>query len=182
MKHVFYLGTAIVLLLVSSCGANKKTTLSDQEIEAFTSKMEGAKIHFVANVANPLGTQAVNSVINSGLLPPGSNVGRIDLIGISNFLKIHGDSVSADLPYYGERQFGGGYNTTNIGITFDNAEVMTNLEFDSKKMAYRLQFQADAAAENYTVNGWLYPNGKATIFINSSQRNTIGYMGTYTVK
>jgi len=169
----------LAILMAIGCTASKKARYTDAEINDFKSKIAEKQFEFTANVANPLGTQALNSVLNSGILPPQSNVNRIDLTGISNFLKIKGDSVSAALPYYGERQFGSAYNSNDIGINFDQANTPVVLVYDEKKKAFKFRFEATKGTENLIVNGWLFPNGKATIFINSSERNTIGYLGNY---
>ncbi len=119
MRNLLYL--LIVLTVVYSCGSTKNT-MNAQETEQFTNFIENHFFEFTADWANPMATQGLNAISNAGLLPPGSNAGSIQINGTSNFLRIKGDSVMANLPYYGERRFGGGYGSST-GIEFEGVPL-----------------------------------------------------------
>lgn len=133
---------------------------------------------FKAQTANPLATRSMNAVANSGLIQPGSTVNRIDIIGIDNYIIIKGDSVMADLPYYGERQIAGPYNSNQIGILFNGIPKRYQKEFNKRRKAYEILFSISNNTEVYDVTMVVFPNKNTSVHINSSQRLTIGYNGS----
>ena len=54
-------------------------------------------------------------------------------MGTNNFLEVKGDSVSADLPYYGERQIAGSYNNRDVGVQFEGLAKDFELSYNDKK-------------------------------------------------
>lgn len=135
-------------------------------------------LHLQVNWANPLSTRAVNSALTAGLLPPGSNPSRIDVVGTSSYLKIEKDSVFAQLPFFGERQFGGAFNTQEVGIQFEGIPEDLTMSFDEKKQRYEFEFDIiNEHGEGFNINGIIYPNLTTSFYINSTERSTIGYWG-----
>ncbi len=134
------------------------------------------RFEIVSNWASPMLSRGVMAISNSGLLAPGSTAGRIDLTGNTNFLKIQEDSVSAYLPYYGERQMGGGYNR-NSGIEFKGIPTEYEVSKNTKGNGYMLRFTIAENSENYQVFVNLFPDMSTTISVNSSQRDAISYYG-----
>ncbi|MGW9686316.1 DUF4251 domain-containing protein [Flagellimonas sp. 2504JD1-5] len=135
---------------------------------------------FVIDViaARPLATGSVSRVANSGLLPPGSNVSRIDLTGMSSYLRVVGDSVAADLPYYGERQMSAPYNSNNTGIRFEGIPRDFEIIPNDKTSGYTVKFRISDGPEAFDVAAQLLPDKSSTININSTHRTAIWYNGT----
>lgn len=100
----------ILGLLFMSCGSKKTIAIQERAYLDLGQLVEEKNYNITSNWALPMLTSGMMAVSNAGLLPPGSNIGRIDISSTRNHLKIAGDSVSAYLPYYGERQMGGSYN------------------------------------------------------------------------
>ncbi|MEX0314834.1 MAG: hypothetical protein AB3N18_11695, partial [Allomuricauda sp.] len=79
--------TILLLLIIglTACGANRQSTAKANQIENLKALVEEGS--YIINVisARPLATGTISRVANSGLLPPGSNVGRIDLTGMSSY-------------------------------------------------------------------------------------------------
>jgi hypothetical protein len=121
-------------------------------------------------------TQAFNSVANSGLLPPGSTVGTIQLIGISSYVKIYGDSVAGVLPFYGERRFGGG-PMSESGIEFKGIPDSYEQSYNKAKARYEINFEISSETGLQQVNMTLFPNRSADVSVIGNQRNTIRYRG-----
>lgn len=169
-KKGILIGLTILLL---GCASSQKT----YETNAALDKMMSQKrFEIKAKFAQPMVTQAMSQVALSGLIPPGSTINQINLNGSSNFLRIQGDSVSANLAYYGERQMGGGYNN-NTGIVFkgvpENIEIVKN----EVKQNYTIKFSINGKTENFMVNATAGTNLTGTINITSSHRSRIGYTG-----
>ena len=129
--------------------------------------------------ANPLNTTALNAVMNSGLLPPGNSGSQINLIGNGNYFKMEGDTLSAYLPYFGERRMGGGYGR-NTQIEFKDVPVNLEIKRNETKERFEISFTIsdhNRPTENYQVRTEVYPNGRSAITINSSDRTVISYTG-----
>ncbi|WP_299317340.1 DUF4251 domain-containing protein [uncultured Maribacter sp.] len=154
--------------------SSSKTAISDSH--AIHGLVASKQIEFTATSANPTVTQSLNAVANSGLIPPGSTISRIDLTGNGNYLKIFGDSVSANLPYYGERQFGGGYGSAT-GIEFNGLPVNYTQKFNSDKQKYTISFQVADTSDRYTIYIDIYPSKSSVVSVNMANRNTIQYNG-----
>lgn len=127
--------------------------------------------------AFPLMTQGLISVANAGLFMPGSNAGRIDLIGNPNYLKVMGDSVSVSLPYFGERRMGGGYGNNDVGIKFDGIPQDYKAQWVEQKNRYLIEIQFRQKTETFQLYITLFPSLKGDINVNSTHRTSISYSG-----
>ncbi|WP_228851523.1 DUF4251 domain-containing protein [Aegicerativicinus sediminis] len=170
---ILVLISAFLLSWIPSDGMKRKAQKPTVE-----ELLESKEFKIECDWAMPTVTNAMNRVGNSGLLPVGTNIGRINLIGNANYLKFMGDSISADLPYYGERQAGGGYNSSDGGIKFNGLAKDMKIEKNEKKGHYNIKFSINNNTESFNVNIRLFPNLNSTISIYSNQRNTIRYDGT----
>ena len=175
-KNQYPLVALIILLVLSACGSSKPSYTSEQ-IEELNKLVESKSFLFEAEFANPLATQSMNAVSNAGLLPPGSAVNRINLMGTNNFLEVKGDTVSANLPYYGERQIAGAYNNSDVGIQFNGVSENFKMSYNETKAAYEFEFTAKNKSEIFNINGVLFANNTVSLYVNSSQRLTINYQG-----
>jgi hypothetical protein len=175
MKKV--VSALLLLATVVGCGSASKVMQSPEAVAEFTGFVNQKAFEFKANTAYPMGTQAFNAIANSGILPPGSTSGAIQLIGIPNFIKVYGDSVSGYLPFYGERQFGGGL-TSNTGIEFKGIPNKYDQTYNETKERYDIAFEISDKMERYQVNISLFPNRSANVSVNSNQKNSIRYIGT----
>ncbi len=164
-------GLCVVLMM--GCAAQRSAATNIELDQAMAERAVEMKAQF----AHPLVTRAMSQIGNSGLLPQGSTIGQINIAETTNFFRIHGDSVTADLPYYGERQMGGGYANKD-GIEF--AGVPENLEIrqDSITKGYTITFGIDGKTENFRVNAQVQPNLRSQLRINSTHRTAIRYSGT----
>lgn len=162
-------------VILCSCASSKQNT-SAEDLQKLDNLVESKFFEIILDQASPSSTSSMNFMAQSGLLPYGSSVSRINLIGHSNYLRFEGDSISADLPYYGERQIGGGYNSDQ-SIVFDDKPKDLVIEKNEEKNFYNIEFSINKDTESYKVNLKIYPNLKADIFVNSSHRLGINYGG-----
>ncbi len=166
----FFLG------IILGCSSSSKITSEKKENPQLANLIDKRNFEVNLDWASPMNTVSLQNVFNA-LMPIGSNSGRINLIGISSFLRVKGDTITADLPYYGERQMGGGYNTGDGGIKFETVPNDYEAEYNAAKDRYELSFSAKQGTENYNINMIVLPNLDSFININSSQRFSIRYEG-----
>lgn len=160
-------------LFILGCSSTKKVAVANQKID----QMMAQKSFVIEMIsARPMITQAMTQVANSGILPPGSTIGRMDINGSGYFIKVKGDSVSANLPYFGERQMGGGYGSAD-GIVFDGITKDLSIEKNTTKQNYELKFSITSNSESYFINITVGNKGTSTTDVLSSQRNRIRYTG-----
>lgn len=166
----------LVSVILTGCSSTSKVTYSSEEIATFKDFINNKSFEFIANTANPIPSSGMNAIANTGLLPNGSTISNISLQGNNNYLKFEGDTISASLPYYGERQSGGGYNN-DAGILLNGVPSRYEQEFIPEKNEMRIIFTISENVEVYRITMNLFPNNKATIVVNSSQRFSIRYLG-----
>ncbi|MDG1730826.1 MAG: DUF4251 domain-containing protein [Algibacter sp.] len=171
----FYLYTIVFFLLFTSCKSLKNNT-KDTQIRALNALVESKYYTIESNWANPQLTNAMQQVLNSGILQPGNSANAISLIGNSNFLTISGDSISSHLPYFGERQmhvdYGGGDSAIQLEGVLEDYTTKKG-----KHNRYNISFDAKSKSEYFTVNITLFPNLTSLIQITGSGRFPISYTG-----
>lgn len=174
MKSYYTCLTFLVLLLIS-CKSTKNQVTSDQ-IKTLDNLVENKRYSIESNWAYPQVTYAMQQVLNSGVLQPGSAANSINLIGNANYLTIAGDSINAYLPYFGERQinldYGGRDNAIELNGKIENYTITK-----SKNNRYLIKFNAKNKIETYSIIISLFPNLNSEIRINSSSRFPISYTG-----
>lgn len=171
----------VILLLsfiIASCGISRDATA--EENERLEQLLQDKYFEFDLRFARPLPTNSLTQLANAGLFRPGDNASQINLQGSSAVFKFEGDTVTANLPFFGERQFGGGYNS-NTGIEFKGIPKDLKITKDDKKNHYQVNFNIREDSESYQVNLTIYPSLKGTININSSQRFPMRYEGSVNI-
>lgn len=178
-KLVYTLTPLFCMVVLLSCGPQKSASPAAMSQLQEMVNQKWFSIH--PQWASPMATQSLNAVANAGLIRQGSNASRIDIAGNRAFLKMKNDSVFADLPYFGERQMGGAYSPDEAGITFSAPAKDVAISFNDKKQRYQFKFGVvNKYGEVFNVSGNLYPNGKSTFTVNSSERLSINYTGQLT--
>nr|WP_299173362.1 DUF4251 domain-containing protein [uncultured Allomuricauda sp.] len=167
----------IFLLMVFGCGSQKQIVPSAAQVEALNAIVEDRAFVIDITVARPLATGAVSRIANSGLLPPGSNVSRIDLTGMSSYLRVTNDSVFAEIPYYGERQLPTTYNANNTGVQFKNIPEDFEIAQNNRTHGYTVRFNVGNGTEAFAVIAEIFPDLSSTVNVNSSHRTPIWYSG-----
>ncbi len=106
---------------------------------------------------------------------------QINLIGNPNYLTVKQDTVSAFLPFFGQRQSGNIMNNEG-GIKFEGAPEAYQMIYNQKKQSSVITFKISEKGEHYQVTLTLYDNKNSTININSSQRDLMRYEGTVSAR
>lgn len=176
IKYSKYI-VGVIFLIQINCMSQKKEINQNNQLLNKLIVERVFRIEF--QWAYPMITSAYSKVVNSGLLPPGNSPGHVNIVGNSNYFRMQNDSVSAYLPYFGERQMGGSYGSNNGGIQFEG--VPEKLEITvNKKGGYNIKFSIndkENITENYNVYIEITTKLNANLNINSNQRLNIKYKG-----
>ena len=170
MKKIVYI---VLISILSGCAAIDYST----ENETISKLIHKQQWEITNDWAFPLTTTSTNIMYNAGLIPPGSTGNRINLIGNANYVKKVGDSISVYLPFFGDRQLGGGYNTGNSAIAFDGIpkNIKTLVTRKSELEKYRIEFKK--GTESFRGIIIIYNNGSTEITIYGSHRSSMRYTG-----
>ncbi len=174
MKTLFILLTSCLLM---SCGGSQNLVESTEQSKALDELVAQKKLEIISDWASPVASGSFNALANSGLLPVGSTGNNINLIGNFNHFRILGDSISVDLPYYGERQMSAGFNNKNTNIEFDGVPEHAKVTYNEKKQRYSMNFEIRNATEWLRISIILYPSLRSDIMIQSNYRTSIRYRG-----
>lgn len=177
MKRFQFISCLFVFIVVYGCGTTQ-STVSDEDRKELANLVEEKKFRIENDWANPTVTNAMMQV--GQILGPQNNASRINLMSNPNFLEVDGDHVKAYLPYFGERQMGGGYNTNETGIKFDQVAEDMEIHYLEAKKKYKMTFKANNTNSNeaYNITLEVFFNKKTSLIINSTERNSIRYEGT----
>lgn len=172
-KHLMVLMVGITI----GCGSSSRTVSSQAQLNQLHELVSSKSFQIQSDWAMPLMTNSMNSISNAGLLPIGSSGSQINLIGNSNFLKVEGDTITAYLPYFGERQMGGGYSNNDNAIQFKGIPENYEVTEDEKTGSKEISFNIANRTESFKVFITLSPNLSSTINVNSTERFSIRYRG-----
>ncbi|MBD0776336.1 DUF4251 domain-containing protein [Maribacter sp. ANRC-HE7] len=176
IKHLVFLGlTAVVFWACNSTQSAGAIAHKTEQFEALKELVATKSFTIDVKTAHPMQTQAVTQVTTTLLRNTGNTAGRIDVNG--DFVKVMQDSVKGSLSYFGEVQVVSTLNPQDAGIHFQGKPSTYEVTENSKKQYLKIEFDVKGKAESYEVIMTLYPNKKATVFVNSAYRNSIRYDG-----
>lgn len=173
MKNIAILLIFIIGLI--SCKSSK-TAVSPEEFNTIKELVAQKQFEFVADWALPLADNSLAQLANAGLLGIGSTSGRVNLTGNSNFMRFKNDSITADLPFYGERQISS-INNNDTGISFNEPPKDYKVTVNEAKRSIDIHFDISDSTESFQVIMNVFRNNRARVTINSTQRNMIRYDG-----
>lgn len=171
MRHI---GIVLILLFAIGCSSTQMPIDPAKEKE-LKDMIMNKEFKLLMNTASPLNTMEINQF--AFMLPNGSTPNRILLTGGEDYFKMSGDSISADMAYFGTRQLGGEYNYKKGGIIFNGAYKSYKMKYDDKKKMYTLSYRINNKRESFNINVKIWPNWKCEVYINTSHRTAINYNG-----
>lgn len=169
-----FLFLSILCITFFSC----KSTATLAEIENLKETAISKNFIITADTANP--TALMNTRGLENLLPSGSNLGHISLVNTQNNFTIKNDSIFLDMPFYGERRFGGGYGTES-GLQFEGIPENVESSFNKKKNTYEFEYLLNTKTESLQISLTLFTNKTSRFTVNSSHRSTITYSGNWKI-
>ncbi|MEM5566167.1 DUF4251 domain-containing protein [Psychroserpens sp. AS72] len=161
--------------LFLNCSASK-TTATPSQIAALDELVENQSFVIESDWALPQTTNTLMALQNAGFFSTGDSASRISLSGNPNELKIDNETVSSQLPYFGEVQSTSGYNGSDNSISFDG-ELKNYRVVKNDNSSYTIRFDARSHSENFDVIIHLYPNLRSEIILKGAKRFPIRYTG-----
>ena len=135
-----------------------KEKKKQEQYETILKLVQSEKYEFIGRKANP-------------------QKGRqIDLTTRSNYLRIIGENVAADMPYFG-RAYSGGYSSSDGGINFDGPMENYTVDKNDKKRRLTINFKVSGSDDNYNCTLTISGMESASLSISSNKRQVIGYTG-----
>jgi len=180
MKALYF---TLFTILYISCGSNTKLTTasSTQNFLAVQELAKSGSFEVDSQFAQPRASAALSRVANTNILGYGNNASSINIINNPNYLKKIGDSVSAYLPYYGERTIPLASRDLG-GIEFHGVPKDYKIILDEKRKLTRISFNIDDfenPIEKYDVEILLYSTYASEIKVSSASRSPISYTGSF---
>ncbi|MEM7486407.1 MAG: DUF4251 domain-containing protein, partial [Bacteroidota bacterium] len=167
----------LLLFILVGCASQQKNTVTAEEIEKLDKLISEKSFEIKARWAKPLVTNSLNRIANAGLLAWGSTSNQIDVSSSNSFVRILGDSVITDLPYFGEQQIPGKYNDSHVGIQYEGIPEDFKITKNENDKYYEIDFVIKNDIETYDLNIKIYPNLSSYINVVSSHRTTVAYNG-----
>ncbi|WP_197022119.1 DUF4251 domain-containing protein [Sediminibacter sp. Hel_I_10] len=168
--------TFLTACFLMSCGSSK-TSATPEQIAKLDQLVREKSFEIESDWASPMATNALLSLQNAGFFPPGSSASNVSLIGNSNYFRIKGDSISAELPYFGEVQMSSGHYGGDASITLEGTIEDYKVNKNEKKNSYTMTFRARSKNEGYSVFLTLFPSGRTSLRLNGDKRFSIEYTG-----
>jgi hypothetical protein len=175
IRLCYVCGAFGMLFLMWSCKSAKSIPTA-AETALVTTAIEQQRFRIESDWAYPQASSAMQQIVNSRIMQPGSSANSISLIGNSNFLTVSGDSISSFLPYFGERQMQIAYDGSDSAIQFNG--IMEDYTITkNKKSRYIIKFNAKSNTESFKVIITILPNATADMQVIGSSRFSIAYSG-----
>lgn len=176
MKSIHCIIISFVFCVLCCCSSSKVETTPEQKIK-LTQLVQSKNFEITSDMAYPQVRSGMNSLQNSGIIAPGNSISQIDLTGNTNYVKIVGDSIYAELPYFGERQMNVAYNGSDTFISIKGLVNDYSSKENSKDNSYDISFSARTKTEVLKFEINIFPNLSTTMFVNGPTRFPIRYTG-----
>ena len=167
MKNLFKILMLGVLMVVFNACSSKNTVANAN----ITNLLKENEFTFMAQRANPTNSDVVN-VINS---LPNSASSQILNLDYGYSLKITENEIVAELPYFG-RMFTSNYDNTNNSYRFTSKDfTLTQKPGKKGSTIYFINTKDQQNVRRMILE--VFPNGKAYLSIDSTDRQPISYDG-----
>jgi hypothetical protein len=169
----------ITVLICSVCigCATKKNSVSPQQLDALHALVKSKNIHIVSRSALPTMSNAMQQVLNAQILGPGNSGRSIDIMSTVNYVNIIGDSISINLPYFGEMHSGISTNPNDISIAFNGEPIKYTSTYNNQKKNYKIRIDFKTKRERFKIYITLFSNRTTNIIVLPIHRSSIEYRG-----
>ena len=167
MKNLFKITVlGILFFLLNSCGSQNGLAT-----EKVASLLSSGNFTFLAQKANPMGGDVIN-VLNSF---PNSSASRILELDYGYTLQITENEIVATLPYFG-RMYNPSFDTSKNSYRFTSKDfTLTQKPGKKGSTIYFINTKDQQNVRRMILE--VFPNGKAYLNIDSTDRQPISYDG-----
>lgn len=159
-RKILFSVTFLLIIFSFSCGTGKQSTRADiSNFEELKELVESRQFEIEQEWAQPISGNQVNLMDNP------------------NFIRFMRDSVQMFLPYFGVRHAGANYGGRDGGIEFEGVPQNLRIKESDKKKNIIIEFEAEEDQEDYNIQIVLFPNGRTSTSVNTSERSSISYRG-----
>jgi hypothetical protein len=162
--------------MLLSCGSSKIESTPEQR-NNLVKLIQTKNFEITSDMAYPQVRSGMNSLQNSGIIAPGNSISQIDLTGNTNYVRIVGDSIYAELPYYGERQLNVAYNGSDTFISINGLIQDYSTKESLKDNSYDISLSARNKTELLKFEIRIFPNLTTSMLVNGPTRFPIRYTG-----
>lgn len=146
--------SVVLIAVVFSCGSTKES--NPEELKRLYDLVESKDF----------------TIKNEWLIP--LQFSRKNIVGTNAYIDFDGDSVTVDLPYYGERYVLGDIGDDG-GIQLEG--LAENLEISKNENSININFEAEDGTETLDFSIDIYSENNVSTTVNSSHRSSISYEG-----
>ena len=165
-------------MLVLLTGCRSTTPVTQAQIDAIEKAVKTQEFTFKAQWAEPLDQTALQ--VFNALRPAGGivNGNRVHIENGGYYIRLKEDQIFIDLPYFGKRQISGGL-PGDTGIEVEAGDYTWEQRTTDKDEQRSIDIQTASNGESYDISIRLFAQGKASVVVNSTQRQSIRYVGTW---
>ncbi len=178
IKPFAYSLALLAITLIVSCKPSQATAERTQALNNLETILNSKDFKIDIHTALPYTTRATTQVLNQLMRNTGNTANRITVSGYD--ITVKNDSISGQLPYYGEQQLSSGSYNGNMGIVFNDKPQSLTLTKHKKRDAYIIKFNindTEDPVETYRITITVFSNSTADVNIIPSHRNGISYKG-----
>ncbi len=181
MKRIINLLIIILaFVLIWNCGSTKNEDVrysKEKQLNELKQHLAAKSFKFIAETAHPMQTYAVTQVTNALLRNTGNTAGTIFLTGRGDYMKLMGDTITAELSYFGESRIVSSTDPRDTGINFEAKALNFTTTENKNKKSLNLEFDVKTKTDYYNIIMRIYPNKRTNIIVNSANRTSIRYGG-----
>ncbi len=174
------LGLLFLLACTVSCASSTNTTNKKADKSNLVKRYVELKEFDITNEwAIPTASNSMMLAFNAGLLAPGNNAANINLTGNANHFRMMKDSVSIQLPFYGESRTIA-TRLSEASITFNGVPKEIKQTYNEKKQEYVYNMKVENKRESFRIKVYLRNDASSYITVSSPRRSFISFKGKVT--
>lgn len=169
------------ILLLLGCKSTKSSSEKKADLKILETLLNEKDYKIEVTTVYPFVTAATMEALNSiSLANTGNTATRIDVNGDGYYIKFKQDSVTANLPYFGQQRLSSGRYNSDMGVEFQAEPQNYTLTKHKRKDAFVAEFDIRDKHDNvesYEISITFYSNNSVDINIMPSHRTGINYRG-----
>lgn len=170
------LSLLFLLACTVSCASHTSTTKKADKSSEIKRYVDLKEFDITNEWAIPTASNSMMLAFNAGLLAPGNNAANINLTGNANHFRMMKDSVSIQLPFYGESRTIA-TRLSEASITFNGIPKEIKQTYNEKKQEYVYNMKVANKRESFRIKVYLRNDASSYITVSSPRRSFISFKG-----